>query len=486
MLSDAASSKVDSHTLQVQFSSEPTQYDPLFMEDGPSLRIASNVVATPLEYDGKGVLRNGLAEEVTPSQDRKRWVVRFRKNLKWSDGVSFHASQFVAAMNRMNREKVRPALSVLFPKFDFSQTKVLDERTVQIVLMQPDSQLKNLLALPPFAPIRDDFLTIFSKRNPIVPTLAAYQVIEYRRESHLLLKKNPLFYEADLVGIPQVRIRFVKDDSLMHSLLQSGEVDVLCKVPPLQLDQIKKHASVVDVPVEAVTYFGFNTNKPPFQNVQNRRAIYAAIAPHRSELAKLLKTGELAATAFLPSVSSTNRNPLSSAWKELDSSLSAASVESVPFQMQTDGGSRNEIMLQFVQSLIQKKLNWKMKIDAMEWKAHYSRLKIAPDEMFRFGWQNPVSDPYLTYQVLMSDSPNNFTGWKNGEYDRLVQELRQESKPTQRQKILFKLEKIIATDVPVVPVLHQVLRYAYSKRVDGFRANPFGVILFRELRIAKP
>jgi ABC-type transport system substrate-binding protein len=45
------------------------------------------------------------------------------------------------------------------------------------------------------------------------------------------------------------------------------------------------------------------------------------------------------------------------------------------------------------------------------------------------------------------------------------------------------LETILYEEAPVVPLLHQVLRFAYSKRVSGFRANPFGVILFRELHL---
>jgi hypothetical protein len=156
-----------------------------------------------------------------------------------------------------------------------------------------------------------------------------------------------------------------------------------------------------------------------------------------------------------------------------------------PFQIQTDGGTRNETILQFLQAKLKEDYGWKMLIDNREWKAHYAKLKSDPPQGYRFGWQNPVSDPFVTYQVLVSDSPNNFTGWKNADYDRLVEELRQETVSEKKIKLIEKLETILVNEVPVVPVLHQVLRFGISKRVQGFRANPFGVVLFRELRLAK-
>lgn len=90
----------------------------------------------------------------------------------------------------------------------------------------------------------------------------------------------------------------------------------------------------------------------------------------------------------------------------------------------------------------------------------------------------------MTYQSLSTKGPNNCTGWSNKRYDELVALLRQETSKVKRTKIIQDLEIILDEEAPVVPILHQVLRFAYSKRVFGFRANPFGVILFRELRLA--
>lgn len=477
----AKDDKTDATILNVQFGAEPTQFDPLLLEDGTALRLAANVIATPFEYDGAGNMRKNLVSQISASKDKKKYTLKFRKDLKWSDGVKFHAKQFLAALERIEKEPVKAALTELFPVIDLSKTRVLDSLTIEVVLKTPDAQFSNWLTLPPFSPIREDMLEAFSKRNPAVPTLAAYQVVDYKREDFLLLKKNPEFNEQGSVHIDQVKIRFMKDESALLPLLKSGDLDILSKVPVLQQDQIRKVGKVTEVHAEAVTYLGLNTKKPPFNDVNNRRAFLDSMYLNRVDLAKILKTGELAALTFLPAVLiPSNVKPNISYAK-----LKEKPQEKLEFQVQSDGGSRNENMLEYVQSKLKDDYRWKMKIDIMDWKAHYAKLKVNADEVYRFGWQNPVSDPYVMYQVLESNSPNNFTGWSNQDYDQLVNQLRQETIYVKKAKLIEKIEGILLKEAPVVPLLHQVLRFANSKRVLGFRANPFGVILFRELRLAQ-
>ena len=469
----ALDEKTNPNLLTIQFSAEPTQYDPLLIEDGTALRITANVVATPFEYDGAGNIRKNLVSQISLSKDKKKYKIQFKKNLKWSDGVKFHASQFVAAIQRLVKTPVKAALSELFPKMNLSKTRVLDALTAEVVIEEPDPQFINWLTLPPFSPIRDDMLEAFSKHNPVVPTLAAYQVAEYKREDYLLLKKNPEFAEKDSVSVDQVKIRFLKDEATSLSLLMSGSVDILSRVPVLQVDQIRKIAQVNEVPLD--------TKKPPFNDLNNRRAFLNAVFKNRGDLAKILKTGELPAMTFMPPILIPSGVKSSQAYEKPKGEV-ASKLE---FQGQSDGGSRNETILEYVQSRLKDAYRWNMKIDILDWKAHYAKLKVDPDAVFRFGWQNPVSDPFLMYQSLEGKSVNNFTGWSNAEFDSLLVELRRETKLVRKTKLIERMEGILLNEVPVVPLLHQVARFASSKRVLGFRANPFGVILFRELHLSK-
>jgi oligopeptide transport system substrate-binding protein len=232
------------------------------------------------------------------------------------------------------------------------------------------------------------------------------------------------------------------------------------------------------VPVEAVTYLAFNTKKPPFRDRDHRIAVRNAILfAKRADLAKLLGTGERGAPSFLPTI-------LAPGGYRREWIITPVKT-GVPgrLRIQSDSGSRNQTMLEYVQGEIKDELGWSPELELLDWKAHYSKLKSDPGEMYRFGWQNPVSSPSIVYEVLTSGSPNNFTGWSNKEYDALVAELHQEPLLVKRSKLIYEIESILWDEAPVIPLLHQVLRFGVSKRVSGFRANPFGVVLFRELRL---
>jgi oligopeptide transport system substrate-binding protein len=468
-----------SEPLQVQFASEPTQYDPLFLEDGVALKLAANTLGTLYFYDGKGERKKGLVDSYSRSRDRLHYTFRFKPWLRWSDGKPFHAEQFVLALKRLTEEPVKGALSDLYPRIDLKKTRATDARTAEVFLTEADEQLLNWLTMPPFAPIRPDLIESYSKtRSPVVPTLGAYRITEYQRDGFLLLKKNPEFYEQKEVSIEEVKIRFLSEEGTLLPLLKAGSIDILTRVPVLQQKEISELATVFDVPVEAVTYLAFNTRKPPFNDLKNRLAVRnSLLIPKRIELARLLRTGEVGAASFVPVLLAPGGYRRE--WNVMPEKVR----EKVEFTIQSDQSSRNSTILEYVQSELKSDLEWKPKLDLLDWKAHYAKLKSDPAEMYRFGWQNPVSDPSIVYGVLTEKSPNNFTGWSNKEFDGLVGDLRQENRMVKRSKIIYELESILWDEAPVVPLLHQVLRFAVSKRVAGVRANPFGVILFRELRL---
>ncbi len=464
--------------LQIQLPAEPTWFDPLFLEDGAALKIAANTLGTAYFYDGAGERQKGLIDGCSISRNRLQYTCRFKKDLVWSDGKAFHAEQFLLALRRLTGNPVRGALSHLYPPIDMKKTRVLDARAVEIHLREQDEQMLNWMTTPPFAPIRPDLVEHYEKtRSPVLPTLGAYEVVEYRRDSHLLLRKNPRFHASDSVTIPEVMVRFIADEASLYPLMKSGKIDILTRVPTLQQKQVASIASLVEVPVEAVTYLAFNTKKPPFRDRDHRIAVRnAVLIAKRAELAKLLGTGERGAPSFLPTL-------LAPGGYRREWIITPVKTDPpARFRIQSDSGSRNQTMLEFVQSGIKDELGWVSELELLDWKAHYARLKSDPAAIYRFGWQNPISSASIVYDVLTTDSPNNFTGWSNKEYDALVEELHQEPLLVKRSKLIYEIESILWEEAPVIPLLHQVLRFGVSKRVSGFRANPFGVVLFRELR----
>lgn len=474
-------------TLAVYLPNEPNQMDPLLMEDGTALRLAVNILGTPTFYDSAGNLQNALLKKAISLKNHQIYDLEFRSNLKWSDGVLFHADQFLLALKRLSQAKIKVALSELFPKIDFEKTKVLSSTKIRVVLSSPDALFLEWCSLPPFAPIREDIIKVYESGRFIVPTLGDYELVEARRTESMLLKAhqtNDSKIQFSNPSFSKILIRYIREEATLLPLMQAGKLDVVFKIPQLQYEAFKKHSQIIEAPIAAVTYLGLNTRRGYFSKKENRTRLAQILSvKERAQLANVLRTGEQASETYLPSVLWPKgfNGPVVAADKPVvqgvDSKFNQGQIK-----IQTDPGQRNSTIVEWVQSLIKEKVGQAVQIEVFEWKAHLSKLKTEPDDLFRLGWQNPVASPYVFYQVLLGSSTNNFTGFNNVSYNQKVAKLKVTADSKEVQKLTQEIETILRQEVPVIPLLQQQARVAYGKRVHSLRVNPFGVILFKELK----
>ena len=52
------------------------------------------------------------------------------------------------------------------------------------------------------------------------------------------------------------------------------------------------------------------------------------------------------------------------------------------------------------------------------------------------------------------------------------------------EKILSAQKILLEEEAVVIPIYHYVQNIAVSPRVHGFRVNPFGIVLFRDLSLS--
>jgi oligopeptide transport system substrate-binding protein len=104
--------------------------------------------------------------------------------------------------------------------------------------------------------------------------------------------------------------------------------------------------------------------------------------------------------------------------------------------------------------------------------------------MYRFGWLSPFVDAYANLVVFHSDNPNNYTGWKNKQYDALLRriELLDQGRP-ERQKLIDQAQRILLEEaVTVVPIFHYVQTVVISNRVQDFWVNGMGMVDYMNVR----
>ena len=88
---------------------------------------------------------------------------------------------------------------------------------------------------------------------------------------------------------------------------------------------------------------------------------------------------------------------------------------------------------------------------------------------------------------MTGSEPNNFTGWKNSEYDSIVAKAMSESNPQKRQVLYEKaLDILLYDEVPVIPLLNNTHYTLVSERVKNFEQNFFGTFQLYKMKLDTP
>ena len=93
-------------------------------------------------------------------------------------------------------------------------------------------------------------------------------------------------------------------------------------------------------------------------------------------------------------------------------------------------------------------------------------------EVFRLGWTGDYIDAHTFLALMESDNPSNsLFGFKNDEFDSLMDRAAKQTDPAHRQVMLEEAEKFLLSQHPVIPLYFIVNKSMVSPRVRGWGDN---------------
>ena len=482
-------------SLRFQLVNEPLSLDPTFAEDGVALEVLTNTSDGLVGYDGSGQLQNRLAESYRISTDGKTYRFVLRSSGRWSDGRPIKAQDFVTAFRRALSPHSLSKLAPLFYPIRgarlYQQNKIPEqelgvreeEGTLVIELEYPAPYFIQALTLPPSFPLRQDILSKHQGNWPESgPVTGPYQVVTHSLDQKLILERNPYYY-GEQPKIARVEMIIIGDESTGLNLFENGRLDLLTRVPYLDLRRLKEAGKILSTPILTTYYLSFNCRRPPFNDLKWRRAFAGAI--RRNEIAALLDPSLTPAWSWIPpglEGSLAYQDPSlifedSMAWVRKNHQ-----AQTQPVTASFDTGIRNSKILEKVQYDIQQRLGVSLQLTHLDWKTYLRSLQVDPPSLFRLGWMAAFKDPISHLKVFTKNEANNYSGCFNMRYDQLVSEIEKMKPGMKRAQKIKVAQKILLEEMAaVVPIYHYIQNTGVSSRIKGFRMNPFGLILFKEL-----
>ncbi|WP_222987665.1 peptide ABC transporter substrate-binding protein [Psittacicella hinzii] len=477
--------------------------DPAFATDRDSLAVMQNIYETLVSFPSDEDLRFGAAVSYDISPDGKRYLFHLRQDAKWSNGEPVTAYDFVYSWQRLiDSEFGAPNRHVLIngnilnakeisdglKSRDQLGVAALSDYELLVVLDQPTPWLLQVLASPATAPVhapdRDE------NGHAILVTNGAYKFTPDENQDFLLVK-NPNYWDIKNVHINFIRsygdkdgeqpVNYAKQNRSIIYLNQYNE----SSLSSLFYTQIQSRIYPESLFLE-INLFDRAMNKLPVRKALNllidRKAIVAQTFPNA-----------IPSTVFVPPVVAEakmlpqNRELLNANYTNYDEAINllaqAGYSESFPLTIDyVYPQDQSAAMQTFMEKLAaQLKENSRgiiqLNLIASNPATYFEALRRGEYQLTAITYKANYNHASSFYNMLQSQSGDNFANYDSFQYDRLLNQAARASDSANRQVLYEQASALIAQDLPIIPILWQADKVVVDKRLRNYANNSYNIYI---------
>ncbi|POR51841.1 ABC transporter substrate-binding protein [Bosea psychrotolerans] len=238
-------------------------------------------------------IRGELAESYTVSPDGLKITFNLRKDAKFHDGTPVTAEDVKWSLDREVSANVLGKGQLLTGSLTSpDQFKIVDAHTFEVTLPKPDKlALANLAVVYPViinsklakshATAEDPWALNWLKDN--TAGSGAYIIESYKPGETTILRRNPDWNRGSAdkpASFKRIITQTVPEAATRANLVEKGDADIVIDLQATDAADLEKKGKlkVVSTPqYNSITFVSFNNQMPPFDKIEVRRAIAAAL-----------------------------------------------------------------------------------------------------------------------------------------------------------------------------------------------------------------
>ncbi len=456
----------------------------------------------------------GAAERWDVSSDGLVWTFHLRANLRWSNGEPLTAGDFVQSWRRNLAPAFASAYAyLLFPVKNaeaFNSGKLTDPAALGFAAPDPRTVVISLERPTPYLPI----LTTATSWYPINPRVVAkygsltdrasawtrpgnlvgngpFVLKEWTPGSRIVVAKNPLYWDAASVRLNGIVFYPIENPDVEERNFRAGQLHLtgnlpLSKIPAYRTGSPDKLRN--DLFVQTI-FIRFNVTKPPFDNPKVRRAL--AIAIDRDSISRnLLHGAHLPAHHFVPpglaGYDSRTQVPddFAAARRLLAEAGFPGGQGFPPFEVQVRNDELQPKILEAVQAMWQRELGVRLNIALLEQKVAIQNQQALNYAVGVNAWVADFADPVTYLDLFITGGGNNWTGWGDPDYDRLIAEAARTLDAGKRYELFQQAEAILLEQAPIIPLVFGARNYLIDPSVKGWEPAPIGIYQYKKVYLS--
>jgi oligopeptide transport system substrate-binding protein len=488
--------------------------DPQYSSASKDAQVLGDLYEGLVGLDAAGNPAPGAAESWDISADGLTYTFHLRDGLKWSNGDPLVAQDFVNGAERQENPATGSYKAYyLFTQLpitaagDYNAKKLADWSKVGISAPDPKTVVMHLDRPNPYALQLLNYYYISPLHKPSLDAHGAdfvqpanfvgngaYVMKELVPQSHVLLVKNPNYWDAANVPVESIKYVVTEDVSTELKSFKAGQIDITWDVPTDQIQALKKEfgAQFHLAPYAATDHLSFNTQKEPLTDIRIRKALALTI-DRDIVVNKIAKSGDPIIDSFVPPM-----DPSYPRLKPADFGTDQKAKDALALMLMQDAGygpdkpltlnyycTSDDLQRKITQAIAitwQKKLGIISRIRLEESQALYDDFYKVEWDVYCDGLTGDYAgpEPFLVYRT---EAAGAAYPWKNAAFEAAMAKATAETDRAARLKTLQQAEQILLDDFVIAPMYQETKRNLISKRVGGWVDNPIGYHLTKFLKL---
>jgi oligopeptide transport system substrate-binding protein len=475
-----------------QVYAEPPTLDPTIVNDDRSNLYIANIFSGLVELGTEYEIIPDVAQSWEISEDGRRYLFHLRDDVRWSDGVQVTAADFEFALKRTLDPAIEQqgAARLLYDiksarAYNMGEisdpdrvgARAIDTLTLEVELEQPASYF--LYVLTSRFPVPRHVVEAHGDEwtDPVnLVSNGPFQLESYQPGGSFILARYPAYHGRFSGNLQEVEIKqnvpILSPEELAR--YESDDVDIAYLSEATIPARHRYVDEFISEPQPGTIFVGFETSRPPFDDLRVRRAFVMAV--DRERLADEVlggfhypATGGLVPPAF-PGHSSGIALPYDP--DQARQFLAQAGYpEGRGFPILELVYYRLPKVLEYLKAQWSQNLNLDIPIEIMEFAKFIKQPRSR--NLLCMGWTADYPDPDSFLRVCVRKFVPH---WRNEPYERLLEGARRTSNQGERIPSYQAADKILIKQAAIMPITYfsgHWLVKPWVKIPEGYRGFRF-------------
>jgi len=499
---------------------------PADVEDAISSKIVSQIHDGLVKFSTKDLsLLNAIADNWTIDESQTVYTFTLKDNVYFHDDACFDegkgrkviASDFKYAFEIMTSKETSQNTHLFKDRIvgapdyfegkasEISGIQAVDDKTLKITIVKPQSSFIYLLALPNSAVIAHEAFDKYG--NKMTVGAGAFKYVEPTSPSKTCLSYNENYYLNDEEGnqlpyLDSVIFKYVPTKLSELEMFRTKDIAFLYGLPTSKIAEVvadnianfknKPPQTILIREPEMITqYYEFNAQVPPFDNVKVRKALNYAVNRERLINNILNGQGTIGDKGITPKIKSFgdyNFNSINGysynpeLARELLKEAGYPNGKGFPpVRLEINlGGNKHKLVATELQYQFFDVLGIHVEVEQVSFADKVEHSKYGKSEIFRSAWVADYPSPESFLSVFYGenvpatlDEPSNMNTmrYKNEMFDSLYIKGTQTADKAERYAYFAKAEGIMMEESPVIILWYQENYTLYHSEVRNFYYN---------------